>query len=110
MDIAGFPFLTQLATGTLGGLLAATTEVSVVALRIGYFAEQRPAADTSPQERGAWLSARDAAELVRAAVESEHTCFVVANGISANRYRLADLEQTRTAIGYAPVDDAWADS
>lgn len=93
----------------LGAWLSATTAVSVVALRIGYFAAQRPPVDTSPQQRGAWLSARDAAELVRAAVESPHAGFVVANGISANRYRMADLEQTRTAIGYCPIADAWAD-
>ena len=57
---------------------------------------------------GSGLSARDAAELVRAAVESEGLTFVVANGISANRYRRADLEQTVSSLGYHPVDDAWA--
>ena len=31
---------------------------------------------------------------------------VVVNGISANRYRLADLSEAR-ALGYQPVDDAW---
>jgi hypothetical protein len=32
---------------------------------------------------------------------------VVVNGISANRYPLADLSEARD-LGYQPVDDAWA--
>jgi len=60
------------------------------------------------RDLAAWLSGRDAAELVRAAVESEGLTFVVANGISANRYRRADLEQTVSRLGYRPLDDAWA--
>lgn len=93
----------------LGAWVAATTPTSVVALRIGYFAEERPdPAGTPPRERSAWLSPRDAADLIRAAVEAEGSAFVVANGISANRYRVADLEETVHRLGYRPVDDAWA--
>ncbi len=92
----------------LGSWIAATTSTSVVALRIGYFAVERPNAETvSARELSAWLSARDAAELVRAAVEAEDLDFVVANGISANRYRFADLQDTVRQLGYRPVDDAW---
>lgn len=93
----------------LGAWIAATTTTSVVALRIGYFAERRPdVAGLPPWEVTAWLSPRDAAELVRAAVETEFTGFLVANGISANRYRAADLEATMRQLDYRPVDDAWA--
>jgi nucleoside-diphosphate-sugar epimerase len=93
----------------LGAWIAATTTTSVVALRIGYFAELRPDVQTvAAREVSAWLSPRDAAELVRAAVESEFTGFFVANGLSANRYRAADLEATMRQLGYKPVDDVWA--
>jgi nucleoside-diphosphate-sugar epimerase len=93
----------------LGAWLAATTSTSVVALRIGYFSSHRPDPDTVPaSELAAWLSARDAAELVRAAVEAEGLTFIVANGISANRYRRADLRDTMQLLGYQPVDDAWS--
>jgi nucleoside-diphosphate-sugar epimerase len=93
----------------LGAWLAATTSTSVVALRIGYFSLHRPDPDTVPaRELAAWLSARDAAELVRAAVETEGIAFIVANGISANRYRRADLRDTMQQLGYQPVDDAWS--
>jgi nucleoside-diphosphate-sugar epimerase len=93
----------------LGAWLAATTSTSVVALRIGYFSPHRPDPVTVPaRELAAWLSARDAAELVRAAVETESIAFVVANGISANRYRRADLRDTMQQLSYQPVDDAWS--
>ena len=92
----------------LGSWVAATTATSVVALRIGYFALQRPDADAaSAAERAAWLSPRDAAELVRAAVEAEDVDFAVANGTSANHYRRADLQDTIQLLGYRPQDDAW---
>lgn len=93
----------------LGAWLAATTSTSVVALRIGYFSRHRPDPDTVPaSELAAWLSARDAAELVRAAVEAQGITFAVANGISANRYRRADLCDTMQQLSYQPVDDAWS--
>ena len=93
----------------LGAWLSASTSTSVVALRIGYFAEERPdPAAVSARELSAWLSPRDAAELVRAAVEWSGSTLVVANGISANRHRVADLQQTAEQLGYCPVDDAWA--
>jgi hypothetical protein len=43
---------------------------------------------------------------VRAAVEAVAPNFVVANGISANRYRRADLTGPMEQLGYRPVDDA----
>ena len=95
----------------VGAMTAATTATTVVALRIGYFHVDRPAATGDPLERTAWLSGRDAAELVRAAVEADLPAaaagFVVANGVSANTHLVADLEETRASLGYAPVDDAW---
>lgn len=91
----------------LGAMIAATSSTTVVALRIGYFAETRP--DEHEQwrgERSAWLSARDATDLVRAAVESPDVDgSVVVNGISANRYQVADLTEA-LALGYRPQDDA----
>jgi len=93
----------------LGAWVAASSATSVVALRIGYFAAVRPAEDeVTPVERSAWLSPRDCAELIRAAVEAEGISFAVANGVSANRYSVADLTDTSGTLGYRPQDDAWA--
>jgi uronate dehydrogenase len=92
----------------LGAWVAASSATSVVALRIGYFAAVRPSDDDATHlERAAWLSPRDCAELIRSAVEADGIGFVVANGISANRYSTADLTATIAALGYQPKDDAW---
>jgi hypothetical protein len=47
-------------------------------------------------------------------VEAESLDFVVANGISANRYRFADLQEVSqtyrrrcNGCDYQPTDDAW---
>lgn len=94
----------------LGSWVAASSGTTVVALRIGYFAEERPGpGSVTPLERAAWLSARDAAELVRAAVEAEGVDFLVADGVSANRHSRADVGRTVAALGYRPRDDAWAE-
>ncbi|MGQ7295322.1 NAD-dependent epimerase/dehydratase family protein [Quadrisphaera sp. KR29] len=104
----------------VGSWVAATSTTSVVALRIGYFNEQAPPwPGTTPRELAAWLSVRDAAELLRASVEADlreadgtpvgHGAgFVVVGGTSAGRYRKADLATTRRVLGYRPLDDAWA--
>jgi nucleoside-diphosphate-sugar epimerase len=93
----------------LCGWVAATSTTSAIALRIGYFNSEHPDhATASARELSAWLSARDAAELVRAAVEAPDVRFLVANGISMNRYRAADLSRTMELLGYQPEDDAWA--
>ncbi len=93
----------------LGGWVAASSCTSVVALRIGYFSERPPAGDqATPRNLSAWLSHGDCVRLIQAAVESEHDGFVVVNGISANRYRCAELGEAERQIGYAPIDDTWA--
>lgn len=92
----------------LGSWVAATSTTTVVALRIGNFQVERPEpVSTSARDRAAWLSPRDAADLLRGAVEADVRGVVVGNGTSANRYRRADLEDTMSTLGYRPRDDAW---
>lgn len=94
----------------LGAWVASTSSTSVVALRIGLFATAPPAGErATARNMAAWLSPPDCAQLIRTAVEAEGLTFAVANGISANRYRVADLSDTAQLLGYRPVDDAWAD-
>jgi len=93
----------------LGAWVATSSSTSVVALRIGFFAASPPAGSgISARDLAAWLSPLDCTELVRAAVEADGIAFTVANGISANRYRIAELSETIRLLGYRPVDDAWA--
>lgn len=80
----------------------------MVALRIGYFFEHPPAgAEATPLNLSAWLSPGDCARLIQSAVESDVTGLTVVNGISANRYRIAELGEAEERIGYEPADDAW---
>jgi nucleoside-diphosphate-sugar epimerase len=93
----------------LGGWVATSSRTSVVALRIGDFSERPAAGDAAtPRDSAAWLSPGDCARLIEAAVETDRPGFTVVNGVSANRYRAAELGQAEREIGYVPLDDAWA--
>lgn len=92
----------------LGGWVASVSDTSVVALRIGYFLTQFSRTEVEGVgHRTAWLSPRDAADLVRTAVLAEGVDFFVAYGISANQHRRADLRETTERLGYQPQDDSW---
>ena len=92
----------------LGSWIAATSETSVVALRIGLFSARPPSGNHgTPDNVSAWLSHGDCVRLIQASVEADRAGLTVVNGISANRYRIAELGEVESAIGYAPVDDAW---
>jgi nucleoside-diphosphate-sugar epimerase len=92
----------------LGSWVAATSRTSIVALRIGYFSERPPVGEAAtPGNLAAWLSPGDCTRLIWAAVETDRAGLVVVNGISANRYRTAELGEAEHEIGYAPVDDSW---
>ena len=92
----------------LGSWTAATSSTSVIALRIGLFLPRPPTGEhATPTNLSAWLSHDDCVRLIQAAVESPQTGFLVVNGISANRHRLADIDHAKDSIGYAPRDDAW---
>jgi hypothetical protein len=81
---------------------------SVVALRLGFFAERPPTGEgASARDLPVWLSPRDCAQLLRRAVEVERTGFLVVNGVSSNRHLEVDLTAAEP-IGYRPANDAWA--
>lgn len=99
---------TKAWTEALGGWVAHSSDTTVVALRIGNFQLESPnPTTTSARDRAAWLSPGDAARLIERAVEVGGFGFAVVNGVSANRYRQADLTTTERLIGYRPLDDAW---
>jgi nucleoside-diphosphate-sugar epimerase len=92
----------------LGAWVASSSDTSVVALRIGYFLEEFSRSEVEEVgHRTAWLSSRDAADLIRSAVLAEGVSFFVAYGISANQHRRADLRDTMERLGYRPRDDSW---
>ncbi|MHA3704571.1 NAD-dependent epimerase/dehydratase family protein [Jatrophihabitans sp. YIM 134969] len=93
----------------LGAWAAATSDLEVVALRIGWFHDGRPDHDDPWHDPPAWLSPRDTLDLVRAGVEGPVDGFTVVSGVSANRLRSAAYGDAERRLGYRPVDDAWAD-
>ena len=95
----------------LGGWVAMTSTTAAIALRIGFFAATPPSgAEATARNLAAWLSVRDCAELVRAAVEGPvDEPFTVVNGVSANRYRKAEWGLVEQRLGFQPKDDAWDD-
>jgi hypothetical protein len=75
--------------------------LDVICLRIGSYRERR----TNIRELWSWLSPRDCALLVEAAMTTPRPGFRVAWGVSANRRAVVTLDEAR-AIGYHPLDDA----
>jgi uronate dehydrogenase len=79
---------------------SATTSVSV---RIGAFGD-RPASGAAAREQRAWLSRRDANQLLRLALTAPIDGHEVVHGVSDNTRPLLSLERTRTLLGYTPRD------
>jgi nucleoside-diphosphate-sugar epimerase len=93
----------------LGGWVASSSATSVVALRLGFFAERPPSgAGDNARDLPVWLSPRDCAQLLRKAVEVDRGGFLIVNGVSANAHLGAELSSAAESIGYRPDDDAWA--
>ncbi len=90
---------------TAGRFYADSAGLSVLCLRIGTVRQDdRPA---KPRHFATLLTHRDLATLVRCCVEADASLrFGVYFGVSANTWRIWDLEPAREELGYQPVDDA----
>jgi nucleoside-diphosphate-sugar epimerase len=65
---------------------------------------------TTPNVRdlAAYVSARDLHQLLVRCIEVPDLSFAIVHGLSENRFKRLDLTSTRTLLGYAPQDDAFA--
>lgn len=88
--------------------LAVTSSTAFVSVRIGNYTRDRPGVESSWRDRAAWLSPRDANQLLGLALTSDTTGHVVVHGVSNNASKQLSLEATSALLGYAPVDDAFA--
>lgn len=79
--------------------------LSVICIRIGSVLEDdRP---HSPRHLSTLLSHRDLLQLVRRSIEApDDLRFAIFYGVSANTWRIWDIENVRDLIGYEPEDDA----
>jgi len=86
---------------------AAKRGLSTIAIRIGAFEFPERHELTNARDMSAWLSPRDAVQLLQRAVETEGVQHLIAHGISNNRFKRLDLSETMRVLGYQPVDDAF---
>jgi len=97
----------------LGRLYAERHGLRVVCLRIGWVTDDdRPPSRTDHRMEppnaarrapGMWLSHRDCASLIEAALTAD-VQFAVVNGVSDNRGRWFTLDEGREALGWEPQD------
>jgi nucleoside-diphosphate-sugar epimerase len=86
---------------------AAKRGLSTIAIRIGAFEFPDRHELTNARDLSAWLSPRDAVQLLQRSVEVEGVQHLIAHGISNNRFKRLDLSETTRVLGYLPVDDAF---
>lgn len=86
---------------------AAKRNLSTIAIRIGAFEFPDRHEPTNARDLSAWLSPRDAVQLLQRSVEVEGVQHLIAHGISNNRFKRLDLSETMRVLGYRPVDDAF---
>jgi NAD+ dependent glucose-6-phosphate dehydrogenase len=91
----------------LASYFASQEGLSAIAVRIANFAEFSKGERHSPRDISAFLSHRDAVQLLIKAIDVENIEFAIVNGISNNRYKRLSLDESRTLLGYAPLDDAF---
>jgi len=81
--------------------------LSCVALRIGAFEHEDSDGLKTARDHSAWLSPKDAVNLINSAIEAKNITFFIGYGISDNRFKRFDLSRTREVLGYQPADDAF---
>jgi NAD+ dependent glucose-6-phosphate dehydrogenase len=104
------------ATKVFGeGLCAAFahgSDLSCIAVRIGAYVRQRDFESTRGGDREAKMMAvsqRDVGQLLHKCVmASPRLKYAVLHGVSNNRYKRMEIDETRRSVGYSPVDDAFA--
>lgn len=97
--------VSKIAAELAGRMIAETTGVSVICLRLGHvLRDDRP---VSSRDFATYLSKADLVRLVRCALAApDNLRFGVVYGVSANTWRIWDIAEARTLIGYEPLDDA----
>jgi uronate dehydrogenase len=101
----GFYAVGKCAAEAAGRYYAEEFGLSVICLRIGTVnREDRP---RNPREFSTLLTYQDLAQLARRCLEAPPDLgFAVFYGVSRNTWRIWDIEDAASAIGYEPVDDA----
>ncbi len=93
----------------LGAYYAYQKNTEVVVVRIGAFEYPHEWNQMSARDLSAWSEPQDLCSLLINSIESElnDEPFVIAHGISNNRFKRLDLTETRRTLGYDPKSDAF---
>ena len=93
----------------LGAYYAYQKNIEVVAVRIGAFEYQQEWRQMSSRDLSAWSEPQDLCSLLINSIESElkGEPFVIAHGISNNRFKRLDITETKKSLGYDPKADAF---
>ncbi|MCG9660851.1 NAD-dependent epimerase/dehydratase family protein [Vibrio mediterranei] len=93
----------------LGAYYAYQKDIEVVAVRIGAFEYQQEWTQMSARDLSAWSEPKDLCSLLINSVESQlnDEPFVIAHGISNNRFKRLNITETKKALGYDPKSDAF---
>ena len=101
----GFYAIGKAAGEAAGRYYADQYGLSVICLRIGSVGPGDRPADM--RQYATFISQRDLVQLVRRCIEAPSDLrFAVFYGVSLNTWRIWDIEDARSAIGYEPLDDA----
>ncbi|EGA72268.1 hypothetical protein VISI1226_05723 [Vibrio sinaloensis DSM 21326] len=93
----------------LGAYYAYQKNTQVVAVRIGAFEYQQEWNKMSSRDLSAWSEPQDLCSLLINSIQAELSDepFVIAHGISNNRFKRLDITETKRALGYDPKADAF---
>lgn len=90
----------------LGRYMAEQEGISVIALRIGAFQPLETArGEGGPDLLDTFVSHRDLNTLICCAIDVDNLRFAILHGLSNNKFKRLDLSDTRSLVGYNPIDD-----
>lgn len=91
----------------VGAYFAEYEDLSSIAVRIGAFEYPEDHEMLAPRDLSAFISPRDCCHLLQRCVETSGVDFMIAHGVSDNRFKRLDITSTREHLGYHPQDDAF---
>ena len=94
---------------SLGACYAYQQNIEVVAIRIGAFQYQQEYSQLNSCDLSAWSESVDVNSLLINSIETDlnDEPFVIAHGISNNRFKKLDITETKKSLGYEPESDAF---
>lgn len=82
--------------------------LSTLSVRLANMTTLKTGQQLSARDMSAFLSHRDAVDLLDRCIRVNNVQHAVVHGISNNRYKRLSLEETTHLLGYHPQDDAFA--